>query len=324
MGRRIVLRIVVLDGFCLNPGDLSWGAAAGLADKILIYDRTPKELIVERAYDAEIVITNKVVFDKAVLDALPNLRYIGVLATGYNVIDCDYARKKGVIVTNIPAYSTESVVQSVFGLIIELATGIGAYNNSVKKGDWVCSQDFCYQIRRSFELAGKTIGIIGFGQIGQRIKDVALAFGMRVLVNNKQRTGEGEGYRYVPLDELLKESDIVTLNCPQTADNTKMINKKTLSLMKSSAVLINAARGGLVDEEALADALNMGKIAGAGLDVLAFEPAREDNPLLSAKNCVINPHIAWATFEARSRLMDIATANIAAFIRGEPINVVNK
>lgn len=318
------MRIVVLDGFCLNPGDINWGEIAALADRMVIYDRTPPALVAERASNYEIILTNKTVIDKEAIDSLPKLKYIGVLATGYNVVNCEYAKKKGIIVTNIPAYSTESVVQAVFGLIIELASGIGIHDRSVHNGEWAACPDFCYRKKTTFELAGKTLGIVGMGRIGKRIKDVASAFGMKVIANNKNLSGAGEGFTYVPLDTLFRESDIISLNCPQTAENTGMINSAAIELMKPSAVIINAARGGLIVEKDLAAALNEGRLAGAGLDVLSKEPPEPDNPLLSAKNCVITPHTAWATSDARARLMTTAAANISAFIKGEPVNVVNK
>ncbi|MGI6133966.1 MAG: D-2-hydroxyacid dehydrogenase [Christensenellales bacterium] len=320
----MMVKIVVLDGFCLNPGDLSWGALGGITDNVIIYDRTPKELVVERAKGADIIILNKVVIDKETIDSLPKLKYIGVLATGYNVVDCDYAAKKGIVVTNIPAYSTESVAQHIFGLLIEVASGIGEHNLSVKSGDWERCPDFCYFNKRLIELHGKTMGIIGMGRIGQRVKDIALAFGMKVIAYNKSRTGKGEGFEYVTLEHLYRNSDVISLNCPLTKDNQGMINASAISLMKESAIIINASRGGLINERDLANALNSGRIAGAGLDVLSVEPPTSDNPLLKAKNTVITPHIAWATKEARSRLMEIAVANIKAYLDGKPVNVVNK
>lgn len=240
------------------------------------------------------------------------------------MVDCDYAAKKGIVVTNIPAYSTESVAQHIFGLLIEVASGIGEHNLSVKSGDWERCPDFCYFNKRLIELHGKTMGIIGMGRIGQRVKDIALAFGMKVIAYNKSRTGKGEGFEYVTLEHLYRNSDVISLNCPLTKDNQGMINASAISLMKESAIIINASRGGLINERDLANALNSGRIAGAGLDVLSVEPPTSDNPLLKAKNTVITPHIAWATKEARSRLMEIAVANIKAYLDGKPVNVVNK
>lgn len=308
----------------MNPGDLSWGEMADLADRMVIYDRTPQESVVERAKNADIVIVNKVKLDTYELDNLPLLKYVGVLATGYNVVNCEYAKKKGIVVTNIPAYSTDSVAQTVTGLLIELATGIGAYDRSVHNGDWSRCKDFTYQLKPGVELNGKTIGIVGMGRIGTQVAKIARAFGMNVLAYNKDRTGEGEFFKYVPFWELIRNSDVVSLHCPQTKDTVGMINDKVLSAMKPSAFLINASRGGLVDEAALAAALNGGKIAGAGLDVLSEEPPSPSNPLLTAKNCIITPHIAWTTVDARKRLMDIAVANLKAFLSGKSQNVVNK
>lgn len=319
-----MVKIVVLDGYCLNPGDLSWGGFGGITDNVIIYDRTPREQVIERAKCADIIIINKVSIDKEIIDNLPKLKYIGVLATGYNVVNCEYAKKKGIVVTNIPAYSTESVAQHVFGLLIEVASGIGYHNDTVKNGDWENCSDFCYYRNKMVELSGKTMGIIGFGQIGQRVKDIALAFGMKIIVNNKDKIGQGEGYKFVNLEELFQNSDVISLNCPLTKENEGLINANTISLMKQNAIIINAARGGLINESDLASALNSGKIFGAGLDVLSTEPPSSNNPLLKAKNIVITPHIAWATKEARTRLMDTAVANIKAYLQGKPINVVNK
>ncbi|MFW5780828.1 MAG: D-2-hydroxyacid dehydrogenase [Bacillota bacterium] len=319
-----MVKIVVLDGFCLNPGDLSWGLFGGITDNVIIYERTSKEQVVERAKNADIIIVNKVVIDKEDMNNLPKLKYIGVLATGYNVVNCDYAKKKGIVVTNIPAYSTESVVQTVFGLMIEVATGVGYHHNTVMNGDWVRCEDFCYYRNKMMELSGKTMGIVGFGRIGQRVKDVANAFGMKVIANNKDKVGQGEDYKYVGLEELFKKSDVISLNCPLTKENEGMINARTIGLMKKDAIIINAARGGLINEGDLAKALNSERIRGAGVDVLSTEPPSANNPLLKAKNIVITPHIGWATKEARERLMKIAVDNVKAYLEGKPINVVNK
>lgn len=316
------LKIVILDGYCLNHGDLSWENFYSLGE-VVLYDRTPYEKIVERMQDAPIMITNKCNVDKYVLDNLPNLKYVGVLATGYNNVDVEYARKKGVVVTNIPAYSTESVVQTIFGLIIELYSGIGFHDATVKNGDWHNCPDFCYYKTGMHSLYGKTIGIVGAGRIGLRVKDVANAFGMQVLIYSKSRHALESGFKYVnSLTELIENADIISLNCPLDANNEKMINAETLALFKENSVLINTARGGLIDEFALAKALNDGRIAGAGLDVLASEPPKKNNPLIGAKNVVITPHVAWATIEARSALMQIAYNNLKSFIDGETINRV--
>lgn len=318
-----MLEIIVLDGYCLNPGDLDWSLFTSLGN-IKVYDRTAYNQIAERQGCAPIMLTNKCVIDQAVIDSLPNLRYIGELATGYNNIDCAYAASKGITVTNIPAYSTESVVQCVFALILELYSKIGVHSDSVKQGDWVRSQDFCYY-RKITELSGKTIGIIGYGRIGRRVAEVAEALGLNVLAYNKGKEGVAgkNGRLTANLQELLSHSDIVSLNCPLTADNAGFINSKTIGYMKQGCVLINTARGGLVNEADLADALHSGKLGGAGLDVLSKEPPTADNPLLYAPNTIITPHIAWATSEARSRLMGIAAANLKAYLAGSPINKVN-
>ena len=318
----LALKIVILDGYCLNHGDLSWEKFSSLGE-IVLYTRTPYDKIIERMGDASIMITNKCTIDKSMIDSLPKLRYVGILATGYNNVDVEYARSKGIVVTNIPAYSTESVVQTVFGLITELYSGIGYHNQTVKNGDWEKCPDFCYYKTGMHELFGKTIGIVGAGRIGLRVKEVANAYGMQVLLYSKSRHAEECGFKYVEsLNELYEKSDIVSLNCPLDNANVKMINEEALSHFKKTAILINTARGGLVDEEALANALNSAQIAGAGVDVLSVEPALSTNPLLRAKNIVITPHVAWATVEARTTLMEIAFNNLKAYVNGKPINVV--
>ena len=291
------MKLVILDGYCLNHGDLSWEPLT-LQGEATVYDRTSYEQIVPRMGDASIMITNKCRIDRSVIDALPALRYIGVLATGYDNIDVAYCKERGIAVSNIPAYSTESVVQAFFGLLIELYAGIGMHADTVKEGEWSRASDYCYYKKQTHELFGKTLGIIGFGRIGRRIGEVAAAFGMEVLAYARHRRFEEKDFRYATLDELYAES----------------------AKMKPSAVIVNTARGGLIDEAALAEALNSGRIRGAALDVLAKEPAREDNPLLSARNVVITPHIAWATVEARSRLMRIAADNLAAYLEGRELN----
>ncbi len=318
------MKIVVLDGYCLNHGDLSWDAFRKLG-KVTIYDRTPKDKVVERAFDADIILINKAVIDKNLIDALPSLKHIAVMATGYNVVDCDYARKKGIDVSNVPSYGTESVVQTVFSLILELYIGSGEHNASVKSGQWSACKDFCYYKRTLNEIAGKTLGIIGYGRIGKRVAQVALAFGAKVIAYNVDEQGKvSEGEHFVALDTLLRQADIISLNCPLTAENKGMINARTISLAKKDAIIINTARGPLICEQDLADALNSGRIRGAGLDVLSQEPPAPDNPLLTARNTIITPHIAWATQEARIRLMDILAANVAGAIKGEKLNIVNK
>jgi glycerate dehydrogenase len=319
------LRIVILDGYCLNHGDLSWDGFFELGS-VQYYDRTAQEDIVQRSIDADIIITNKCRITKEIIDRLPKLRYIGVLATGFDVIDIEYAKKKNIVVTNIPTYGTDSVVQMVFALLLELYASLSYHLKTVKQGEWSRCPDYCYYKDGGLkELSGKIMGIVGYGNIGAGVGRVAQAFGMKVIALDKVKSHkETSTFRYVDsLEELLKSSDVVSLNCPLTSENRKMINRDTLAMMKSSAVLINTARGPLVDEEALAEALNKGIIAGAGLDVLEKEPPQSDSPIFKAKNVAITPHISWATFEARSRLMDIAVDNLASFLKGSPVNVVN-
>ena len=317
------MKITVLDGYTLNPGDLSWDALKKLGD-CTIFERTPVEKTVERAKDAGAVFTNKVVFNREIISRLPHLKYIGVLATGYNVVDLEAAREAGVVVTNIPAYSTASVAQMVFSHILNLVQNVSKHAESVKKGEWTNSIDFSYHLTPQTELAGKTLGIIGFGQIGQAVAKIGLAFGMTILFTNRSKKEANPNVRQVDLDTLLSESDFISINCPLTPENERFINKSAIEKMKTSAILINSGRGPLIHENDLADALNKGRIAGAGLDVLSTEPPKADNPLLSAKNCYITPHIAWATTEARERLMEIAIQNLKSFIDGTPQNVVNQ
>jgi glycerate dehydrogenase len=315
------MKIVVLDGHTLNPGDLSWDSIKKMGD-LTVYDYTAPELTIERAKDAEIVYTNKTVIDEAVISRLPKMKFIGVLATGYNVVDIVAAKKAGIVVCNIPAYSTASVAQMVFAHILHFTQHVAVHAQSVTAGDWSKNKDFAYWLYPQTELADKTIGIIGFGQIGQAVARIALAFGMKVIFNNRSKKNTELSARQVDLDELLKASDFVSVNCPLTNENKEFVNADFLGKMKSGAFLINTGRGPLINETDLAKALNSKQIAGAGLDVLSLEPPPADNPLLTAKNCYITPHIAWATLEARQRLMKIAGDNLQAFIKGEPINVV--
>lgn len=315
------MNIVVLDGYTLNPGDLNWNEIENLGN-CTVYDRTPPELRYERAKDAEAIFTNKVIIDKELIAQLPRLKYIGVLATGYNVVDVEAAKAAGIIVTNIPAYSTASVAQMVFSHILHFAQNISVHAASVSNKEWANSIDFAYWKTPQMELAGKTMGIIGFGQIGQAVAKLAVAFGMEVIFNNRSQKETSLNARQVDLDTLLSESDFISINCPLTETNAGFINKTTIAKMKPGAFLVNTGRGPLVNEQDLADALNEGRIAGAGLDVLAVEPAAADNPLQDAKNCYITPHIAWATYEARTRLMHIATENLRAYILDVPQNVV--
>jgi len=316
------LELVVLDGFTLNPGDLAWSALEALGE-CTVYERTAPELTLERARQADVVFTNKVVLGPAEFAQLPRLRYIGVLATGYNVVDVAAAREHGIVVTNIPAYGTRAVAQMTFALILELAQHVGHHARSVRDGRWSASRDFCYWDFPLVELGELTIGLVGFGRIGRAVAEVAAAFGMKVLAHDMAvASGAVPGATMVDLETLFRQSDVVSLHCPLTAENKGLVNATRLALMKPSAFLINTARGPLVNEADLAAALNAGRLAGAGLDVLTVEPPLPDNPLLTAHNCLITPHISWATMAARRRLMDIAVRNLRAFIAGQPQNVV--
>ena len=317
------MKIVVLDGYCLNPGDLSWDALRAFGD-VVVYDRTPAAEAEARAQGADLVLTNKTPLPADVLARLSALRYIGVLATGYNIVDVEAARAHGITVCNIPTYGTASVAQFVFALLLELCHRVGAHSEAVRAGEWTANADWCFWKSPLVELAGKTMGIAGFGRIGRATGRIADAMGMRVIANDavESNAPAWEGFRWVGVEELLRESDVVSLHVPLFPETKHMINAKTLGLMKLSAYLINTSRGPLVADQDLADALNAGVIAGAGLDVLSLEPPAAANPLLAARNCVVTPHIAWATREARSRLMDIAVANIADFLGGGPRNVI--
>jgi len=317
------MQIVVLDSHTLNPGDLSWEDLEALGP-CAIYPRTPPELVVARAADAEIVLTNKVELSRETLLQLPRLRYIGVTATGYNIVDAAAARERGIAVANVPAYSTTSVTQMVFAHLLNLTLRIEYHAQTVAAGRWAASPDFAYWDFPLLDVAGQTMGIVGFGRIGQAVARVARALEMQVLVCDRSPQNKpGAGVAFVALEPLLRQSDVVTLHCPLTPQTQKLINRQTLAWMKPTAFLINTGRGGLVDEAALADALNAGRLAGAGLDVLSAEPPPADNPLLTARNCRITPHYAWATTAARRRLLAISVANVRAFLAGTPQNVVN-
>jgi len=317
------MNIVVLDGFTLNPGDLSWADFEKLGS-VKVYDRTPADLTIERCKDAEIVITNKTVISNNVILALPKLKYVGVLSTGFNVVDINTAAKKGIIVSNVPAYSTNSVAQITFALLLELVTNVGIHNKSVHEGEWENSSDFSYSKTSLIELSGLTFGIIGFGRIGRAVSKIANALGMNLLVTKRSELKDVPNYvKVVHFNEMFKNSDVISLHLPLNNENSEFINSATLSLMKPTAYLLNTSRGGLINEIDLANALNKNKIAGAGLDVLSTEPPMKNNPLLNAKNCVITPHIAWATKAARIRLMKIAEENIRAFINCVPQNIVS-
>ena len=318
------MKIVVLDGYGLNPGDLSWSGMEALGE-LTVYDRTSPSELLERSEGAEVLITNKTLITAENMTELPNLKYIGVLATGYNVVDIDAAKARGIVVTNIPAYSTNSVAQMVFAHVLNITQHVGHYADENAKGRWASNADFCYWDTNLVELDGKKMGIVGLGNIGKATARIALAFGMEVLAyTSKEQKDLPQGVKKVTLDELFAESDVLSLHCPLTPDTKEMVNAERLRMMKPNAILINTGRGPLVNEQDLADALNEGRIAGAGLDVLSVEPALANNPLLSAKNCFITPHIAWATKEARTRLMDIAVNNLKSYQEGNIINNVAK
>ena len=317
------MKIVVLDGYALNPGDLSWEWLKAIGD-VTVYDRTPSHLIQQRVGDASIVLLNKTPFTEETMAACPSVKLICVLATGYNIVDCDAAKKRGIPVCNVPAYGTDAVAQFTFGLLLELCHRIGLHSESVHKGDWCRSADFCYWLSPQMELSGKTMGIIGFGRIGRAVGKIAKAFGMNVLAYNRSRCPEGEEIgKYVDLDTLLKESDVISLHCPLTPQTQNIINADSLATIKDGAILINTARGPLIDQQAVVDALNAGKLRGFAADVVCTEPMAADNPLMGAPNCILTPHIAWAPIESRQRIMDCTQRSIQAFLEGSPINTVN-
>jgi len=320
------MKIVVLDGYTLNPGDLTWDEIAQLG-QLIIHDRTgfSPENVIETIGDAEIVFTNKTPLPKGVLSKTPSVKYIGVLATGYNVVDVNAAKEFGIVVTNIPAYGTTAVAQYTIALLLELCHHIGEHSRSVLNGDWTKSHDWCYWNYPLIELAGKTMGLVGFGRIGQATAKIAQALGLSILVydTNQKKELENDSLKYVGLDELLSKSDIVSLHCPLFDSTKGIINKDNIAKMKDGVMIINTSRGPLVVEEDLRVALDSGKVAGAAVDVVSSEPIAADNPLLKAKNCIITPHIAWAPKESRIRLMNIAVENLAAFINKTPINIVN-
>jgi hypothetical protein len=318
------MKICILDGYSLNPGDLDWSPVERLGD-VTLFDRTPADKIVERAADADIVLTNKVPFSADTLRQLPRLRFICVLATGYNIIDTEAAARQGVVVANIPAYSTMSVAQMAFAHILNITNHVASYAREVADGKWTNCPDFCFWDSALTELAGKTMGIVGLGNTGMATARIAIALGMKVVaMTSKSADTLPEGITPAPLDDVLASADVVSLHCPLTPSTRHLINAASIAKMKPSAILINTGRGPLVDEQAVADALNGGRLAAFGADVLSQEPPRGDNPLLSARNCFLTPHIAWATLEARTRLMSTATENVRQFIAGEPVaNRVN-
>lgn len=315
------MKIVVLDGYCLNPGDLDWAELDKLGD-VTMYDRTPSDMLLERAAGAEVLLTNKTIISAEAIDSLPSLKYVGVLATGYNVVDVKHASERGVVVTNIPAYSTSSVAQMAIAHLLNISLRVAHYAHENQNLKWSQSADFSYTDTRLIELAGKTMGIVGLGNTGMATARIALAMGMRVVALTS-KTCLPDGITSVSKNVLFASSDVISLHCPLTPDTKHIVCDATLALMKPDAILINTGRGPLIDEDALVRALNEGRIYAAGLDVLSQEPPRSDNPLLSARNCFITPHIAWATFEARQRLMHIAVSNIAAWQSGAPQNVVS-
>lgn len=319
------MKFVVLDSFALNPGDLSWDWLK-LLGECEIYDRTPKDKILERCMGADVILTNKTPLTRETLSKLDTLKYIALLSTGYNVVDCECAKEMGVPVSNIPAYSTGAVAQLTFSLILEITNAVGIHSESVRNGEWANCPDFCYWKTPLTELCGKTLGIVGFGQIGQAVADIAEAFKMKVIAVSGHETDQShrKNFSWTDMDTLAKSSDIISFHCPLTEKTTGLVNEEFIAKCKDGAIIINTSRGPVVDDKALADALNRGKLRAAGLDVLTVEPPEKDNPLLSAKNCFITPHIAWAGFETRERLMNILEENVKAYLNGNPQNVVNK
>lgn len=319
------MKIVVLDGYAMNPGDLSWDVLERLGE-VVIYDRSSEKEVLERAEGAEMILTNKVALPSHIIEALPALKYIGVMATGYNMVDMEAAKKRGIVVTNVPGYSTPSVVQLTFSLLLELCYHTQRHSDAVMQGKWSASPDFCFWDYPLTELSGKTLGIIGFGSIGQKVADVGEAFGMSVMAYSRTKTDQShrKNFRWADKqEELLAQADVLSLHCPLTPQTEHLINAESITLMKPSAFIINTSRGGLIDAQALADALNEERISGAGIDVLPVEPPPFDNPLFHAKNCLITPHIAWATKESRLRLMDIVVGNIQSFLNGQSTNVIS-
>jgi glycerate dehydrogenase len=323
------MKIVVLDGYTLNPGDISWKCMEKFGE-VKVYDRTSydlkgEELIIERVGDAEVVFTNKTPISKNALKKMPDLKFIGVLATGFNIVDVNAAKEAGIVVTNIPTYGTDAVSQMAIALLLEICHHVGEHSNSVMRGEWTNNQDWCYWNYPLIELAGKTMGIIGYGRIGQGTGRIAQALGMKVIAYDqyKNQSLESDTMKYVELDELMAKSDVITLHCPLLESTKGIINKNTISKMKDKVIIINNSRGQLIVEEDLAAALNSGKVGAAAVDVVSTEPIKMDNPLLKAKNCIITPHISWAPKESRERLMNIATENLKQFLAGNPVNVVN-
>ena len=318
------MKIVILDGFAANPGDLSWQGLERFG-QVVCYPRTAPEQVLERAQGAQVLLTNKTVLSRQIIESLPQLQMIGVLATGYNIVDIEAAKQRGIPVCNVPAYSTDSVAQLIFAFLLQHANHVLEHTRSVQQGDWVRSQDFSYMVAPQVELAGKTIGFVGFGHVAQKTADIAQAFGMKVIAYSRTMKGQEHrpGFQWVDLDQLCRQSDYLSLNCPLTPQTQGLVNREFLAKMKPSAMLINTSRGPVVVEQDLADALNQGIIAAAAVDVLSTEPPRADNPLLWARNIYFTPHIGWATREARIRLLQITQENLEALCNGHPQNVVN-
>lgn len=317
------MKIVILDGRAVNPGDLSWDCLKPFGE-VTVYDRTEDKQVLSRIADADIILTNKTPITAQRMDACPNLKLICALATGYNVIDCDGARVRGIPVCNVPDYGTQAVAQFTFSLLLEICNAVGHHNQAVHDGKWSSCPDFCFWDTPQTELAGKTIGIIGFGRIGRAVGAIAKAFGMKVIAYNRSRCPQGEAIgEYVPLQTLLAQADVVSLHCPLTEETRNIINRDAIAQMKAGCILLNTARGPLLDEQAVADALISGKLRGAAVDVVSAEPILESNPLLQAPNCIITPHMAWAPVESRQRILDCTVRTIADFLAGKPQNVVN-
>ncbi|QOY36623.1 D-2-hydroxyacid dehydrogenase [Anaerobacillus isosaccharinicus] len=324
------MKAVVLDGYTLNPGDLEWAPLKELVD-VTIYDRTTYSLdevplVLDRTKGADIILTNKTPIPEEVINELPNLKYIGMLSTGFDVVDIKAAKEKNIVVSNIPSYGTDTVSQMAIALLLEICHHVGSHSDSVKQGNWTNNDDWCYWNFPLIELSGKTMGIVGYGRIGQSTGRIAQALGMKVLAYDHYKIEglESENMKYVDLDELYTNSDVISLHCPLTEENKEMINKDSISIMKDGVIIINNSRGSLINEEDLANALNNNKVGGAALDVVSSEPIKENNPLLDAKNCIITPHISWATKEARQRLFNTAVENVRMFLDGNPTNVVNR
>lgn len=317
------MKIVILDGNAVNPGDLSWDNLNQFGS-VIVHARTPNEDIVKHIGDADIVLTNKTPITAELLDACPTIRLVCVLATGYNVVDCQAAKARGIPVCNVPGYATNAVAQFTFSLLLELCNRIGHHDHVVHAGKWSACPDFCFWDTPQMELAGKTLGVIGFGSIGQAVGKIAKAMGMHVLAYNRSRHPAGAAIgEYVDLDTLLSQSDVISLHCPLTAETTGLINKETINGMKNSAILLNTARGPVINESDVADALRNGKLGGYAADVVSYEPIRNDNPLLTAPNCILTPHMAWAPTESRQRIIDCTVKSIQGYLNGSPVNVVN-